>query len=184
MGLSMSYHVLKAPEGHSSDEDLGLVPLSRIKRKMPSLATILRQPGRDMRSVSERAKNIAERGHIIGLEVAAALLDAVMTQQDTQEEKVVVAEALSCSLSAPDNFLVTSHKRNMAYFKGEKDLAKYIRGWSTTTERKEYRTEAAQFVVTCIFQYHTKRLRPLMRAMEPTKAGKASFILNCVLSHG
>ena len=186
MGEALSYMVDGCPYHAASrrfsaiKNDKKVDSNAKLKRRMPSVQSVLDIPGRDLRTDNEREKNVAERGHIIGLEVAAALMRATAVDSATAEADL--RELVSLSISGPDNYVITSHALNMRYFKGEQDLVAYIDNYSQFGEGDpQLKTDGARYVSHFIMEMHTRRLKPLLRGVGQQRTSKMVDILQSVL---
>ena len=149
-----------------------------VRRCMPSVRTILRLHTelypRDLRGPEELRLNIAERGHILGLEVTNHLL-----RHASAPITPVQLEAVSMSLGAPDNFVVTSHAENMRYNAGERDLCCYLGNSGVISTPSEEAKKVAHFIL----HYHTVELRVLARCLPRETCLRLSKVLESMLSN-
>ena len=129
-----------------------------VRRSMPALDTIVRlYPERDLRCPEDKRLNNASRSHILGLEVASALLEATASPGG---DTAATVEAVSMSLGAPDNFWVTNQPVNVErYHKGERELCFALRQGSYTSSLEARRV--VEEIITC----HTKNLRVMARCL-------------------
>lgn len=171
--------LVERPAGGEEEETGGRTPSAKLMRRMPSVKSVLGIPGRDLRTDIERGQNVAERGHIIGLEVASALMRA--TAAGSAEEPAL-RELASLSMSGPDNYVITSHALNMRYFKGEQELVSYIDDYARLGRGDaRLKTEAARYVSHFIMEMHTNRLKPFLRCVGRERTGEMVDILQSVL---